>query len=242
VPSRRPRRLLAAAALSAALVTVLGACTSPPSDGSGEGSTTAPVIPSATAVPFNSEFSRDGTFQSHAKIDDIDFVFTIWAAKATPRMQQWHAKGDKYFSFTFQGYDTLRRLRDPFRTKRRVWLDRIRITSETTTTSGAVEAPYGLDAWAPDITFDPEARTHGKLGMLITSPKGAFELRNQRLGDLADDTQGVTLTFTATVHIQESAGAKRFVEQQITQVIPIAMFPSSDGEPTRPQPVPYNAS
>lgn len=196
--------------------------------------------PRVADVPFGSEFSRDGTFQSHIKMQGIDFVYTVWSAKATPRMQEWHPRGDKYFSFTFQAYDTRRRLRDRFATKRLVWLERMQITSTSTTASGSSQSPYSMDEWAPDVTFDPEARTNGRKGMLITSPKGAFELRNQVIGDLADDTEGVTLTFRFTVHIETRAGSKRYVKRDVVQSLPIAVFESDFA--TRPQPVPYNAS
>lgn len=198
--------------------------------------TREPVAPMA----FGSEFSRDGTFQSHLVADEIDFVFTIWASKATPRTAEWHAKGDKYFSFTFQGYDTRKRLRDPFKSKRKIYLERVQITSTTTTASGAVESPITLDEWAPDVTFDPEAQTRGRMGMLITSPKGGFEMRNQVIRDLADDTEGVTLTFRAIVHVQDKPGADRFTEREVVQELPIAIFASEFA--TSPQPVPYNAS
>ena len=200
----------------------------------------APTSPVVAPMPFNSEFSRDGTYQSHIRIDDIDFVFTIWAAKATPRMAEWYPKGDKYFSFTFQGYDTRREMRDPFSTKRLVWLERVQVTSRTTTGSGTTESPYTLDEWAPDVTFDPQARTAGRRGMLITSPKGAFELRNQVLKDMADDTQGVTLDFRAVVHVQQRRGSNRYAQHEVTLQIPVAIFASEYA--TRPQPVPFNAS
>jgi hypothetical protein len=196
--------------------------------------------PAVADAPFGSEFTRDGTFQSHTMYDGVDFVYTVWAAKATPRMQEWHPQGDKFFSFTFQGYDTRRRMRDPFRTKRLVWLERMKVTSQTTTKSGATESPYSIDEWAPDVTFDPEARTNGRKGMLITSPKGAFELRNQAIRSLADDTEGVTLTFRFIVHIERRAGSGRYVRREVVQTVPIAIFESEYA--TRPQPVPYNAS
>ncbi len=201
---------------------------------------TAQADPTVAPMPFNSEFSRDGTFQSHILIDGIDFVYTFWAAKTTPRMAEWHPKGDKYFSMSFQGYDTRRRLRDPFRTKRLVWLERVQVTSQTSTSSSTTESPYNLDEWAPDITFDPQARTRGRMGMLITSPKGAFELRNQVIKDMADDTEGITLNLRAVVHIQARAGAKRYVKREVTLQLPIAIFESKYA--TSPQPVPYNAS
>jgi hypothetical protein len=208
-----------------------------------------PEQPAATASPtptpsptptFNSQFTRDGTFQSHIDIDGVDFVYTIWPTKSTPRTNLWYPKGNKYFSFTFQAYDLDRDLRDKFKTKRKVYLDRIRVDSRTTTESGAVERPYELDANARRITFDPEPVTNKKYGMLITSPKGAFELRNQEVGDLAADTRGFDLIFRATVYIQRSPGSKSYYKETIRQSVPIAIFKSN--QPTEVTRIPINAN
>lgn len=230
----RPARAIVALSF----ILAASACSLLPEENREESATA--TSPSVAPMPFNSEFSRDGTYQSHIRIDDVDFVFTIWAAKATPRMAEWHPKGDKYFSFTFQGYDTRREMRAPFATKRLIWLERVQVTSRTTTSSGLVESPYSLDEWAPDVTFDPQARTAGRKGMLITSPKGAFELRNQVLKGMADDTQGVTLDFRAVVHLQQRRGANAYRTHEVTLQIPVAIFASEYA--TRPQPVPFNAS
>ncbi|WP_286690569.1 hypothetical protein [Aeromicrobium sp. REDSEA-S38_B2] len=200
------------------------------------------ATPTATASPtpaFNSQFTRDGTFQSHVKVGTLDFVYTIWPTKSTPRTNEWYPLGDKYFSFTLQAYDLSRRLRDPFRTKRRVYLGKIQVSSATTTSSGEVENPYTLDADARRITFDPEP-VASRYGMLITSPKGAFELRNQKIGPLAADTKGVTLTFKATVWIQRRAGSREYVPELVTQEVPIAIFASKT--PTEAQKIPINAN
>lgn len=239
-PTPSPRRgrtpARATVALLAAVLLLLQGCSQAEEKPSPE----VVKSPSVAPMPFNSEFSRDGTFQSHIKLDDIDYVFTIWAAKATPRMAEWRPKGDKFFSFTFQGYDTRAEMRDRFRRKRLIWLERVQVSSSTTTASGTVETPYVLDEWAPDVTFDPEARTSGRKGMLITSPKGAFELRNQVIKDLADDTEGVTLTFRATVHVQQRRGSTSYAKREVSLQIPVAIFASQ--YPTSPQPVPFNAS
>ena len=44
----------------------------------------------------------------------IDYVYTLYPTKSTPRTNEWYPKGAKYFSFTFQAYDLDRELRDPF--------------------------------------------------------------------------------------------------------------------------------
>lgn len=229
---------------SAALLLSLAACSEsdPAATAEDTSADTAADTTEEAELPFNSEFSRDGTYQSHQIINGTDFVYTLWAAKTTPRMQEWLAAGDKYFSFTFQAYDTRRRLRDPFATKRMVWLDRIRVSSVTSAASGAVEAPYRLNEYAADVTFDPEARELRNRGMLISSPKGAFELRNQVIKDMAADTEGITLSFEAVVWVQERAGTNKYRKRVIRQQVPIAIFESEEGEATTPQPVPYNAS
>ena len=201
---------------------------------------TAASAPTPSPTPtFDSQFTRDGTFQSHVDIDGVDFVYTLYPTKSTPRTNLWYPKGNKYFSFTFQAYDLDQEIRDKFSTKRKVYLDRIEVESEVTTSAGTVQGPYTLDAKASRITFDPEPLTT-KYGMLITSPKGAFELRNQPIGDVAADAIGINLTFRATVRIQRSVGSKSYNRETIRQKVPIAIFQSD--KPTEAAKIPVNAN
>ncbi|MDO9498195.1 MAG: hypothetical protein Q7J48_20995 [Nocardioides sp.] len=200
------------------------------------------TTPSAepTDEPYKSQFTRDGTFQSHIDVNGVDFVYTLYPTKSTPRTNEWYPLGNKFFTVTFQAYDLDRDLRDPFSTKRKVYLDRIKATSVTKTSEGrGNERPYSLDAEARRITFDPEPLST-EYGMLVTSPKGSLELRNQRIRPMSLDTRGVDLTFTATVWIQESPGSKRFYKRQIRQTVPIAIFESD--EPTAVASIPLNAN
>lgn len=92
-----------------------------------------------TAALYDSQFTRDGTFQSHIPVDGvkgIDFVYTLYPTKSTPRTNEWYQRGAKFFSFTFQAYDLSQQLRDPFATKRKVYLDRIKVTARTITSDG----------------------------------------------------------------------------------------------------------
>ncbi|MFC7495052.1 MULTISPECIES: hypothetical protein [unclassified Nocardioides] len=197
--------------------------------------------PSATETPYDSQFTRDGTFQSHIDIDNLDFVYTLYPTKSTPRTNEWYPKGKKYFSFTFQAYDLDRDLRDPFRTKRKVYLDRIQVTSQVLSVDGGKtgEEPYALDAEARRITFDPEPLSTER-GMLVTSPKGAFELRNQPIRPTSTDTKGIDLFFTATVWMERRAGSGDFVKKKISQKVPIAIFESD--QPTQAQSIPVDAN
>ena len=195
---------------------------------------------SASEAAFESEFTRDGTFQSHIDVDGVDFVYTLYPTKSTPRTNEWFPKGDKFFTFTFQAYDLDREIRDAFKTKRRVYLDRMKVTSETQRSGGGQpEQPYELNVIAKNATFDPEP-VSTKYGMLVTSPKGAFELRNQKIGPMADDTVGLVLTFSATVWIERRAGSNTFDKEQVKQKVPIAIFASD--KPTESQSIPVNAN
>lgn len=228
------------AALALLMTVVLSGCSLLEGDAKpgAEPSSTPSAEP--TEEPYDSQFTRDGTYQSHIDVNGVDFVYTLYPTKSTPRTNEWYPRGNKFFTVTFQAYDLDRALRDPFRTKRLVYLDHIQATSVTKTSEGrGTQRPYRLDAEARRVTFDPEP-VSTKYGMLITSPKGSLELRNQRIKPMSLDTRGVDLMFTATVWIQESPGSKRFYKRQIRQTVPIAIFESD--KPTAVASIPINAN
>ena len=239
--STRGRTVARALALALTTSLALGGCSLLGGD-DGKEPTPAPT-PSALERVYDSQFTRDGTFQSHISVDgapDIDFVYTLYPTKSTPRTNEWYPRGKKYFSFTFQGYDLAQGLRDPFRTKRKIYLETIEVTSRTITSGGGkTEQPYELDAVAREITFDPEPLST-RYGMLITSPKGAFELRNQAIDGTSLDTRGIDLMFTATVWIETEAGSGDFIKREVKQTVPIAIFESE--EKTEAAKIPINAN
>lgn len=235
----RARLVPAAASLALVLVALTGCSAIDGLTGSDDPSSTQTASPTATETPYDSQFTRDGTFQSHIDVNGIDFVYTLYPTKSTPRTNEWYPKGNKFFSFTFQAYDLDRALRDRFTTKRKVYLDHMTVTSRTKSDSGRSQQPYELDVVAKDHTFDPEPVTT-KYGMIITSPKGAFELRNQKIGPMAMDTKGVDLMFTATVWIQKGTGSTGFYQREIKQRVPIAIFASK--KPTDVASIPVDAN
>jgi len=239
--SRTRSRLFPAVASLATVAALLSGCSVFDGLTSSDDPAESPAAsPTAVETPYDSQFTRDGTFQSHIDVNGVDFVYTLYPTKSTPRTNEWYPKGNKFFSFTFQAYDLDRALRDKFSTKRKVYLDHITVTSETKTTDGgAVQHPYELDAVAKEVTFDPEPVTT-KYGMIITSPKGAFELRNQKIKPVSMDTKGIDLLFTATVWIQESPGSTKFYKKVIRQKVPIAIFESD--KPTEVQSIPVDAN
>jgi hypothetical protein len=236
----RARLVPAAASLALVLAALTGCSALDGLTGSDDPSAAPSASPTATETPYDSQFTRDGTFQSHIDVNGIDFVYTLYPTKSTPRTNEWYPKGSKFFSFTFQAYDLDRRLRDPFSTKRQVYLEHVTVTSETERSGdGRSEHPYELDVVAKDATFDPEP-VSTRYGMLITSPKGAFELRNQKIGPMALDTVGLNLTFTATVWMQQSPGSTRYTKREIKQKVPIAIFESK--KPTDVASIPIDAN
>lgn len=240
---RRGARRLTGAACALLLTASLTGCSSLPFGGSEEAPTEAQPEAAATAEPVESQFTRDGTFQSHLSVPgvpDVDFVYTMYPTKATPRTNEWYPGGRKYFTFTFTAYDLAQGLRDPFATKRKVYLETIDVTSRTITEDGpGRQEPYEVSAVGADVTFDPEPLTTPN-GMLVSSPKGALELRNQSIGPVAEGTTGVELTFRAVVNVQTTAGGGQFVQRTVTQKVPVGIFASD--QPTKATKIPVNAN
>ncbi|WP_460836061.1 hypothetical protein, partial [Nocardioides hungaricus] len=99
----RIRARLASATAGLAAVVLLGGCSVFGDLTSSNDPAPAPTAsPSASETPYPSQFTRDGTFQSHVDVNGLDFVYTLYPTKSTPRTNEWYPKGRKYFSFTFQ--------------------------------------------------------------------------------------------------------------------------------------------
>jgi hypothetical protein len=241
-PTRTRTRLATGVVSLVAAIGMLSGCSV--FDGltsSDDPSPTPSTTPTAGETPIDSQFTDDGTFQSHINRNNLDFVYTLYPTKSTPRTNEWYPKGKKYFSFTFQAYDLDRAIRDDFSTKRKVYLQRMQVSSEVLTYDGSTVAqqPYTLDVIAKNATFDPEPLST-KYGMLITSPKGAFELRNQAIKPTPANTKGINLTFTATVYAQTRPGSSSYEKKVISQKVPIAIF--SSNKPTQAQSIPVDAN
>lgn len=237
----RPRPLRpAVVALVVALAVSLSACSQ--LGGAKAEPVPTPVATSATPKVEDTQFTRDGTFQSHIDVDGVDFVYTLYPTKSTPRTHEWYPLGNKYFTLTLTAYDLDRKLRDRFATKRKVYLDRISASSTTDSegADGSSAMPYSLNAQARTITLDPEPTQKRGYGMLVTSPKGAFELRNQKIGPMPLATRLVTLKISASVYIQRRPGSDQYDRHRVTQKVPITIFASKRPTPTTRIPVDAN--
>ncbi|MEG9225098.1 hypothetical protein [Aeromicrobium sp. Sec7.5] len=227
--SHPTRSRWACAALVVGLALTASACSSGSPSGEPTPVPTKAVTDTGADEPTGSMFTDNGTFTSSTTIDGIEYVLTLYPTAVTPFTHQWYPGGDKLFTMSMTAYDTDRAERDPFASKRVVFLDRVSVSSVATDESGNTVGtePYRLDEQAARVTFDPEPLADPGYGMVITSPKGAFELRDQVIGTLGAKVREVTLSFRATVWAQNSAGSAQLNRQDISTEIPIVIFAST---------------
>ena len=226
----RPAQVrVARVALVLGLALTAAACSSGSPSGEPTPVPTQAVTETGADEPTGSMFTDNGTFTSSTTIDGIEYVLTIYPTAVTPFTHQWYPGGDKLFTMSMTAYDTDRAERDPFASKRVVFLDRVSVSSVATGESGNTVGtePYRLDEQAARVTLDPEPLADPAYGMVITSPKGAFELRDQVIGTLDAKVREVTLSFRATVWAQNAAGSAQLNRQDISTEVPIVIFPST---------------
>ena len=237
-PPRPARVRLTQVALAAGLALTAAACSTGSPSGEPTPVPTRAVTETGADEPTGSMFTDNGTFTSSTTIDGIEYVLTIYPTAVTPFTHQWYPGGDKLFTMSMTAYDTDRAERDPFASKRVVFLDRVSVSSVATDDSGTTigTEPYRLDEQASRVTLDPEPLADPSYGMVITSPKGAFELRDQVIGTLDPKVREVTLSFRATVWAQNAAGSAQLNRQDISTEVPIVIFASTKDTTTIPDP------
>ena len=182
--------------------------------------TTAPTT--APELIFDSVFTDMGSIHPKQTIgNQLELELDMWTEQKT---HEWYTDSDKLFSFVISVYDRSVPAEAPFGSKRQVYLSNITVTATTSTTSGASDAPFLLNANAVDVTLDPEALQSDQ-GLLITSPKGGFQLESNQIGVLSADTYGVTLDFAMTISSENAAGSGGFSTQVVHVPVPVAIFP-----------------
>jgi uncharacterized protein YceK len=215
-----------------------------PGAASGVDSTTTDVGASANdaSLQFASVFTDMGSV--HPTIDlapNLQLKLDVWTEQKT---HDWTPLADKRFSFVIGVYDNNVPAEATFDQKRRVYMSNITVTAKTSTASGTVETPYVLNTDPLKVTLDPEAlRSDQGLGLLITSPKGGFQLESQQIGVVAADTQGLMLDFALQVSYETSPGSNAYTTQVVHQYVPVAIFAhtTSTSTPTpTPTPIPID--
>jgi hypothetical protein len=185
----------------------------------------ATPTPSATSeLVFDSVFSDMGSIHPSLTIGpQLELELDMWTEQKT---HEWTTDGDKLFSFVINVYDGAVPAEAPFETKRHVYMSNIAVTATTSTTSGASVSPFVLDTDPVLVTLDPEALRSDK-GLLITSPKGGFQLESNQIGQLSPDTYGVVLDFAMTISSEAAAGGGVYTTQVVHIPVPVAIFPTT---------------
>jgi hypothetical protein len=183
---------------------------------------TTPTPSAAPELVFDSVFTDMGSIHPAQMIGaDLELQLDMWTEQKT---HEWYTDGDKLFSFVINVFDTAVAADAPFATKRQVFMSNISVMATTETSSGASVSPFVLDTDPTLVTLDPEALRSDK-GLLITSPKGGFQLESNQIGELSDDTYGVTLDFAMTISSESIAGSGAYTTQIVHVPVPVAIFP-----------------
>jgi hypothetical protein len=180
----------------------------------------------ATSAPleYNSVFSDMGSVHPTSMIgNQLELELDMWTEQKT---HEWYPDSEKLFSFVVNVYDQTVPADAPFASKRLVYMSNLTVTATTTTTSGNVETPLVLNVDPVAVTLDPEA-LRSDYGLLITSPKGGFQLESNAIGEVAADTEGLSLDFAMTISSESAPGSGVFVTQPVHQLVPVAIFQRS---------------
>jgi hypothetical protein len=232
-------RALSAGAALAAVVALSGCSTIMPLFGVGptaagqkadvvseDGESVAVVEP---GLQFASVFTDMGSVHPTVDVaEQLELKLDVWTEQKT---HDWTPMADKRFSFVIGVYDNRVPADATFDQKRRVYMSNLTVTAKTSTTSGLVELPYTLNTDPLKVTLDPEAlRSEQGLGLLITSPKGGFQLESQQIGVLADDTEGLMLDFAMQVSFETSPLSNTYTTQVVHQYVPVAIFSEEESK------------
>jgi hypothetical protein len=180
----------------------------------------------ATSAPleYNSVFTDMGSIHPTAMIgNQLELELDMWTEQKT---HEWYPDSEKLFSFVVNVYDQTVPADAPFASKRLVYMSNLTVTATTTTTSGNVETPLVLNVDPVAVTLDPEA-LRSDYGLLITSPKGGFQLESNAIGEVAADTEGLSLDFAMTISSESAPGSGVYVTQPVHQLVPVAIFQRS---------------
>ena len=248
-PKRLALRALAVGAAVATFVALSGCSTvmpllglqaAPKDPGSNQAAADAANAVTDQSLKFASVFTDMGSVHPTTDITDgLELKLDVWTEQKT---HDWYYDADKRFSFVIGVYDNRVAAEAPFDQKRRVYMSNITVTAKTSSASGTVETPYVLNTDPLKVTLDPEAlRSDQGLGLLITSPKGGFQLESQQIGVVAPDTDGLMLDFAFQVSYETAPSSNAFTTQVVHQYVPVAIFAHtvSTSTPTpTPTPIP----
>jgi len=234
--STRPlaRRRLAIVALAAAAALSLSGCSQIVEAFNGISSTkdNAQAVPApnatpaagTTEMPFDSQFTYDGSVQMTYEVaDGLQIILDFWAVDSK-RTREWHPDNPKTFGFAVNVKDTRVDEKAVLKQKRRVFLSNVTISSQTAQTSNQVSSPFQFSA--DPRTLVPTDTIRSNRGLLINSYQGGLLVPETTINQLPQDTYGITLQFALDIWVEGTADDdKSFAQQTVYPVIPIAIYP-----------------
>lgn len=228
------RRRLGVVALAAAAALSLSGCAQVVEafnsiSGTSENAAATPA-PNATPaagtveMPFDSQFTYDGSVQMTYEIaDGLDIILDFWAVDSK-RTREWYPDNAKTFGFAVNVKDTRVDEKAVLKQKRRVFLSNVSISSQTAQSSNQVSSPFQFSA--DPRTLVPTDTIRSSKGLLINSYQGGLLVPETTINQLPPDTYGITLQFALDVWVEGTANDdKSFVQQTVYPVIPIAIYP-----------------
>jgi hypothetical protein len=197
--------------------------TSAGSDGSQPTSVVTPQPQSTAAMPFDSQFTYDGSVSLTSAIaDDLDVTLDMWAVDSR-RTQEWTTDAPKTFGFAVNVRDNRVDEKAVLAEKRRVYISNITITSQTAQTSGQVQSPFQFSA--DPRTLVPADTNRSDKGLLLNSFQGGLLVPETSIHQLPNDTYGITLEFSMNVWVEGAPNSdSSFGQQTVYQYVPIAIY------------------
>ncbi|MEN2740543.1 fructose 1,6-bisphosphatase [Microbacterium sp. X-17] len=232
-PTRRgARRLLLTTAMIVVGVTSMTGC-SQVSDffNQVQGKPAAVSVPSpvpspSASLPFNSQFTYDGSVSLSSDLEDgLELRLDVWAVDPK-RTAEWTPANPKTFGFAVNVYDHRVDDKAVLTQKRRVYISSVSITSQTAQTSGQVQTPFQFSA--DPRTLVPQDTLRNDKGLLLNSYQGGLLVPATVIHQLPADTYGLTLQFALNVSVEGSANTDTsFTTQTVYEYLPIAIYPTS---------------
>jgi len=203
--------------------------------GGGQSVVVATPAPQATAsaMPFDSRFTYDGSVSLSSEVaDGLELRLDVWAVDPK-RTMEWTATNEKQFGFALNVHDHRVDEKSVLTQKRRVYISSVSITSQTAQSGGQVSNPFQFSA--DPRTLVPTDTLRSDRGLLLNSFQGGLLVPTTSIRQLPNDTYGITLEFALNIAVEGSANSDTsFTQQTVYQYLPIAIF-SSDGSATASQ-------
>ncbi|WP_367728762.1 fructose 1,6-bisphosphatase [Microbacterium sp. LMI1-1-1.1] len=183
---------------------------------------------STGAMPFDSQFTYDGSVSLSSEVaDGLEVRLDVWAVDPK-RTMEWTASNEKQLGFAVNVYDHRVDEKAVLTQKRRVYLSSISVTSQTAQTGGQVSNPFQFSA--DPRTLVPSDTQRSDRGLLLNSYQGGLLMPTTSIRQLPNDSYGLTLEFALNVWVEGAPNSEgSFSQQTVYQYLPIAIYADQAG-------------